>query len=56
MEKSAVSVSPENNLALKDCHPEPFKRSSVSGAQGYLVLSSIAILFAVAMAYFIAQL
>lgn len=41
------------NPTLKDSHPEPFKRSRVSGAQGYLVLSSIVILFAVAIAYLI---
>jgi hypothetical protein len=42
-----------NTLTLKDSHPEPFKRSRVAGAQAYLVFGSIAVLFAVAIAYFI---
>ena len=48
-----MSESFGNSQTLKDCHPQPFKSSKVAGAQAYLVFGSIAVLFAVAIAYFI---
>ena len=46
---------PANSNDLANCHPKPFPRSSVSGAQAYLLWISVLMVFAVSAAYFVSR-